>query len=141
MPIKFFTEEIKFQLKERIRIKKWINESIIEENSNLGEINFIFTSDEYLLEINKQYLSHNYFTDIITFNYCEQSIINGDIYISITTVKNNSRQFNVTFIEELHRVMIHGILHLLGYDDKTDEEKAKMREKENQYLERFKKLS
>lgn len=141
MPIKFFTEEIKFQLKERIRIKKWINESIIEENSNLGEINFIFTSDEYLLEINKQYLSHNYFTDIITFNYCEQSIINGDIYISITTVKNNSRQFNVTFIEELHRVMIHGILHLIGYDDKTDEEKAKMREKENQYLERFKKLS
>ena len=141
MPTKFFTEETKFQLKERIHIKNWINETIIQENSNPGIINFIFTSDKYLLEINKQYLSHNYFTDIITFNYCEQNIINGDIYISISTVKNNSRQFNVTFIEELHRVMIHGILHLLGYNDKTDEEKAKMREKENQYLEKVKKLS
>ncbi len=141
MPITFFTEETKFQLKERIRIKNWINESIIGENSNPGVINFIFTSDKYLLEINKQYLSHNYFTDIITFNYCEENIINGDIYISITTVKNNSKHFNVTFIEELHRVMIHGILHLLGYEDKTDEEKAKMREKENLYLEKFKKLS
>lgn len=141
MSTKFFTEEIKFQLKERIRIKNWINETIIGENSNPGIINFIFTSDKYLLEINKQYLSHNYFTDIITFNYCEQNIINGDIYISITTVKNNSKHFNVTFTEELHRVMIHGILHLLGYEDKTDEEKTKMREKENQYLERFKKLS
>lgn len=141
MPIKFFTEEIRFQLKERIRIKNWINEAINGENSKSGLINFIFTSDKYLLEINKQYLSHNYFTDIITFNYCEQNIINGDIYISVTTVKNNSRHFNVTFSEELHRVMIHGILHLLGYEDKTDEEKAKMREKENQYLERFKKLS
>ena len=138
MPIKFFTEEIKFQLKERIRIKNWINESIIGENSNPGVINFIFTSDKYLLEINKQYLSHNYFTDIITFNYCEQNIINGDIYISISTVKNNSGHFNVTFIEELHRVMIHGILHLLGYEDKTDEEKEKMREKENQNLEKLK---
>ena len=141
MPIKFFTEEIKFQLKERIRIKNWINEAINGEDSKPGLINFIFTSDKYLLEINKQYLSHNYFTDIITFNYCEQNIINGDIYISISTVKNNSRHFNVTFSEELHRVMIHGILHLLGYEDKTDEEKAKMREKETQYLERFKKLS
>ncbi|NOQ26011.1 MAG: rRNA maturation RNase YbeY [Bacteroidales bacterium] len=141
MPTKFFTEEIKFQLKERIRIKNWINESITAEKSELGIINFIFTSDNYLLEINKQYLSHNYFTDIITFNYCEENTINGDIYISITTVKNNSRHFNVTFIEELHRVMIHGILHLIGYEDKTDEEKVKMREKENLYLERFKKLS
>jgi rRNA maturation RNase YbeY len=141
MPIKFFTEETKFQLKERIRIKNWINETIIRENSNPGIINFIFTSDKYLLEINKQYLSHNYFTDIITFNYCEQNIINGDIYISICTVKSNSRKFNVTFTEELHRVMIHGILHLLGYEDKKEEEKVKMREKENQYLEKFKKLS
>lgn len=141
MPIKFFTEETKFQLKERLRIKNWINETIIGENSNPGIINFIFTSDKYLLEINKQYLSHDYFTDIITFNYCENNIISGDIYISIDTVKNNSRLFNVTFIEELHRVMIHGILHLLGYEDKKEEEKVKMREKENQYLERFKKLS
>jgi rRNA maturation RNase YbeY len=141
MPTKFFTEEIKFQLKERIRIKRWINECITEEKSKPGIINFIFTSDEYLLEINKQYLSHNYFTDIITFNYCEENTIHGDIYISITTVKNNSRLFNVTFTEELHRVMIHGILHLLGYEDKTEEEKVKMREKENLCLEKVKKLS
>jgi rRNA maturation RNase YbeY len=141
MPIKFFTEETKFQLKKRILIRKWITNTVIQENHLLGAINFIFTSDDFLLEFNKQYLSHNYFTDIITFNYCEGNIVNGDIYISVDTVKNNSTLFNVTFIEELHRVMIHGVLHLIGYNDKTDKEKEEMREKENQYLERFKKLS
>ncbi|MDA3954761.1 MAG: rRNA maturation RNase YbeY [Bacteroidales bacterium] len=141
MPIKFFVEETKFNLKNRIRIKTWIRETIIGENLKPGVINFIFTSDKFLLEVNKQYLSHDYFTDIITFNYCDKNEINGDIYISISTVKNNSISFNVTFIEELHRVMIHGILHLMNYNDKTDQEKAEIRKKENYYLERFKKLS
>lgn len=141
MPIKFFKEETKFYLRNRIQIKKWILSTIKSENFESGLINFIFTSDKYLLNINNEYLSHNYFTDIITFNYCEKNIVNADIFISIDTIKNNSSRFDVTFNEELYRVMIHGILHLIGYDDKNDEEKAVMREKENHYLDRLKKLS
>ncbi len=141
MPTKFFNEDTKFQLKNRNLLKKWINEVILSESFKSGDINFIFTSDKYLLEINKQYLSHNYFTDIITFNYCENNNVNGDIYISVDTIKNNSTRFSVTFLQELHRVMVHGILHLLGYDDHSDEEKLIMREKENYYLDRLKNLS
>ena len=141
MSIKFFNEETKYHLKDRIRLKKWINSVIHSEKNESGVINFIFTSDNYLLNINKEYLSHNYYTDIVTFNYCEKNIINGDVFISIETVKNNSTRFDVTFIEELYRVMIHGILHLIGYDDKSDEEKVVMKEKENYYLERLKNLS
>ena len=140
MPVKFFTEDSNYQLKQKIRIKDWIQKTILTENYKTGEINFIFTSDNYLLTINKEYLSHNYYTDIITFNYCENKIVNGDIFISIDTIKNNSARFGVTFTEELHRVMIHGILHLIGYDDQNDEQKAQMREKENYYLERLKNL-
>jgi len=140
MPIKFFTEQIQFNLKEKNKVKNWIKNSIENENYISGTINFIFTSDDYLLEINKEYLAHNYFTDIITFNYCENDIVNSDIYISVDTVQNNSERFNVSFINELHRVMIHGILHLIGFNDQDDKEKAIMREKENEYLERFKNL-
>ena len=92
------------------------------------------------IKINKEYLSHNYYTDIVTFNYCEEPTINGDIFISIDTIKNNSTKFDVSFVEELHRVMIHGVLHLIGYDDQNDEEKVTMRQKENYYLERLKNL-
>lgn len=141
MPIKFFTEDTKFNLRNKNLIKNWVNSVITSVNKETGNINFIFTSDKYLLKINKEYLSHKYYTDIITFNYCENEIISGDIFISIETVKNNSSRFNVTIIEELHRVIIHGILHLLGFDDQSDEEKAVMREKENYYLERLKNLS
>ena len=140
MPIKFFNEDSSFNLKDRIKLKKWINSSVLNERKKLGLVNYIFTSDKYLLSINKEYLSHNYYTDIITFNYCEKSNISGDIFISIDTVKNNSNRFGVTFKNELHRVMIHGILHLIGYDDQNDEEKAEMREKENYYLDRLKNL-
>ena len=140
MPINFFTEQIQFNLKEKNKIRKWIKSSIENEDRKSGTINFIFTSDNYLLEINKKYLAHNYFTDIITFDYGENATINGDIYISIDTVKNNSNSFSVSFINELHRVIIHGILHLIEYDDKNDEEKEIMREKENYYLDRFKNL-
>ena len=141
MPIKFFTEDTKFNLKNKNLIKSWVNSVITSVNKETGNINFIFTSDKHLLKINKEYLSHKYYTDIITFNYCENEIVSGDIFISIETVKNNSSRFNVTIIEELHRVIIHGILHLLGFDDQSDEEKAVMREKENYYLERLKNLS
>lgn len=141
MPINFFTEDSSFTLKNKRKLKSWIQDTVQLENCKTGEINYIFTSDKYLLNINKQYLSHNYYTDIITFNYCENKVINGDIYISIDTVKNNSTRFAVTFNEELNRVMIHGVLHLLGYDDHNEKEKSQMREKENYYLERLKNLS
>ena len=140
MPIKFFNEDTKFQLKERTRLKNWIDKVIQDEGLILGDINYIYTSDDYLLKINKEYLSHDYYTDIVTFNYCEEPTINGDIFISIDTIKNNSTRFDVSFVEELHRVMIHGILHLMGYDDQNYEEKAAMRQKENYYLERLKNL-
>ena len=141
MPINFFTENIKFNLQNKNPIKNWVNNAIKSVNKKTGNINFIFTSDKHLLKINKEYLSHKYYTDIITFNYCENNIVSGDIFISVETVKNNSSRFNVTFFEELHRVIIHGVLHLLGFDDQSDEEKVIMREKENYYLERLKNLS
>ncbi|MBI9054724.1 MAG: rRNA maturation RNase YbeY [Bacteroidales bacterium] len=140
MPVKFYTEQTSYNLKNKIKVKNWIKNSISNENALAGDINIILTSDSYLLKINKEYLKHNYYTDIITFNYCEGNIINGDIYISVDTVQNNSELFNVSFIDELHRVIIHGILHLIGFDDKNDDQKKVMREKENEYLERVKNL-
>ncbi len=141
MVVKFFSEDISYNFKNKKQTISWIHNSISEEKRITGDINIIFTSDKYLLGINKQYLNHNYFTDIVTFNYCEKDIINGDIFISVETVKNNSARFDVNFIAELKRVIIHGILHLVGYDDQNDEEKAIMREKENYYLDRLKNLS
>ena len=141
MAVKFFSEVISYTLKKKKQTTTWINNSIREENRISGELNIIFTSDKYLLGINKQYLKHNYFTDIVTFNYCENDIISGDIFISIETVKNNSARFDVNYTTELKRVIIHGILHLIGYDDQNDEEKAIIRQKENYYLERLKNLS
>ncbi|MEA2107034.1 MAG: rRNA maturation RNase YbeY [Bacteroidota bacterium] len=136
----FFNEDIDFTHPNKNHIKIWINNAIKNENYVPGQINFIFTSDKYLLNINKQYLSHNYFTDIITFNDVQGDIINGDIFISVETVKNNSLRFGVSFDEELSRVMIHGIMHLIGYDDQTEEQKSEMRKKENEYLDRLKNL-
>ena len=140
MPIKYFSEQITFNLKDKIKLRTWIIDSVKNESRKPGSINFIFTSDENILNINKEYLSHDNFTDIITFNYCDDDVVNGDIFISIDTVKNNSERFDVSFINELHRVMIHGVLHLVGYDDKNDDQKKIMKEKENEYLERFKNL-
>ncbi|MDX9694695.1 MAG: rRNA maturation RNase YbeY [Bacteroidales bacterium] len=141
MAILFFNEDIKFNLTQKKLLKSWIKQVIANENKICDSINFIFTSDKYLLEINKKFLSHNYFTDIVTFNYCADNLIIGDIYISIETVKNNSIRFNVSMIEELYRVMVHGVLHLIGYDDSNELEKSRMREKEDFYLDRLKNLS
>lgn len=141
MELQFFSEDIDFSLPHPERIKSWLFSAIKDEKFYPGNINFIFTSDNYLLNINKQYLSHHYLTDIITFNYVQENTIHGDIFISIETVKNNSSRFGVTFNDEVHRVMIHGILHLIGYDDQTDEQKSEMRKKENEYLDRLKNLS
>ena len=135
MAIIFSVEEISFNLKEKNKIKRWIKNIIENEGKKLGEISYIFCSDEYLLDINQKYLEHNTYTDIITFDYTENSnIISGDIFVSIDRVKENSIKFKVTFEEELRRVLIHGILHLLGYPDKKPSEEKKMREKENEAL-------
>ncbi|MGC6490821.1 MAG: rRNA maturation RNase YbeY [Flavobacteriales bacterium] len=108
---------------------------IKEEKMNLGVINYIFCDDSYLLEKNQIFLKHNTLTDIITFDYSEKKVLNADIFISIDRVKENAINFVVPFDSELRRVMIHGILHLIGYKDKTDKEKVQMREKEDFYLE------
>lgn len=139
--INFFSEDIDFLPPNRSLLEKWITFTVSQEQAICGELNLIFTSDKYLLSINKEYLQHNYYTDIITFNYNEGKTINGDIFISIDTVENNSRLYSVSFNEELHRVIIHGVLHLLAYDDKSAEEKEQMREKENEYLVHLKNLS
>ena len=107
---------------------------IVDEGCVLGDITFVFCSDEELLGVNKEFLNHDYYTDIITFDYSEGSVISGDLFISIDRVKENALSFNVKIMEELHRIAFHGVLHLLGYNDKTEAEVIIMRAKENHYL-------
>jgi rRNA maturation RNase YbeY len=116
-------------------MRAWIFETIKAEQKQLGELNYIFCSDEYLLKINKEYLNHDTLTDIITFDNSEEALtIEGDIFISIERVQENAQELKVSFEEELARVMIHGVLHLVGYKDKTLEDSQKMRAKEDHYL-------
>lgn len=132
--IHFFWEDISSNLKQKIRLRNWITNTIKEENKRLGELTFIFCSDTYLLSINQEYLNHNTYTDIITFNNSEDERITGDIFISLERVHENALRFKVSEQDELHRVMIHGTLHLLGYTDKGKDAKALMTNKENYYL-------
>jgi probable rRNA maturation factor len=142
MAIYFYSiPENTFHVKQKLLLKKWISFITRSNEKNCGTINYIFQSDESLLALNKKYLNHNDYTDIITFNYSEGSSIHGDIHISIDRIKENAITFASSFEEELHRVMIHGILHLLGYNDKSKEEKEIMREKENDCLEIFREKS
>lgn len=121
-------------LKNRTILKQWIKLVIENNNKKVGEIAYIFCSDEQLLEINKEFLNHDYYTDIITFDYSETDIVSGDLFISIDRIKDNAKTLDVSYQEELHRVIIHGILHLLGFKDKTDEESQNMRLLENECL-------
>jgi probable rRNA maturation factor len=129
----FFEEVRPFQLQKKL-LKNTIEYLIKNENKYTGDITVIFCSDDYLLKINEQYLNHDYYTDIITFDYVENSVISGDLFISTDRVKENSAQLNVSFEKELYRVVLHGILHLTGYKDKTEDEKKVMRGKEDFYL-------
>lgn len=115
-------------------VSEWVNNCIQEENRIAGDISIIYCSDNQLLSINKQYLNHDYFTDIITFNYNEGNIISGDIFISIDRVEENAQKFKVELFRELYRIIIHGVLHLIGYNDKSAEEKQAMTQKEDYYL-------
>lgn len=156
MSLQFFTEEITFSLKNKASLRRWIMDVVKCEKKAIGDINFVFCSDQYLLQINKKYLKHDYFTDIITFQHdievqstkskvqsqasqdsrlkTQNSPISGDIFISIDRVKENAEKYKVSFNTELHRVMIHGVLHLLGYKDKAKAAKKVMTKKEDLYL-------
>lgn len=140
MAIDLLVEGVKFKISDKRYLKSCIKEIINRENFNLGNISIIFCSDDYLLQINQKYLNHDYFTDIITFNYNEKKIISGDIFISIDRVGENAKEFSTDFSSELYRVIFHGILHLVGYDDIADSEKLLMREKEDFYIEHFRKF-
>ncbi len=130
--------ETDFNLETEAVISNWILQAITEEGYQLGEIQYIFCDDSYLHNINLKYLQHDTLTDVISFDYTVGKLISGDIYISIPRVRENAIQFNTSFLNELHRVMVHGVLHYCGYKDKTQEEKTIMRSKENYYLNHLK---
>src|SRR4051812_29981952 len=130
--IHFFSEDISYTLKDKAKVRQWVLETIIAENHSLKELNFIFCSDGYLLNINKQYLDHDTLTDIVTFDNSEvDGVILGDIFISVDRTRENASTFQVSEMDEIHRVIIHGTLHLLGYKDKSKADKNRMTEKEN----------
>ncbi len=130
----FESEDIEFELPNPDALSRWIKAVIENEGCELHQACFIFCNDEYLLNLNQEYLNHDTYTDIITFPYTEPPLVEGDIFISIDRVKDNANRFGASFEQELHRVMIHGILHLCGYPDKAPEEAARMREKEDEAL-------
>lgn len=133
--IQFFEEDVAYKLKGKAKVKAWIKDTIVAEGFKLSELNYIFCSDDYLLQINQQYLDHDTYTDIVTFDNSEQEgVIVSDIFISIPRIKENAEKFKVSVVDELHRVLIHGALHLLGYKDKSASDKKKMTEKEDLYL-------
>lgn len=134
--IEFFYEG-DFKLSSLDDYSHWINRVILSEEALLGNLNYIFCEDKYLLKINQKHLNHNTFTDIITFDYSEGQVVSGDIFISTERVKDNAGIFSKTFQEELLRVMVHGILHLLGYNDKTRDEVIVMRNKEEEKVKLF----
>ena len=129
-----FNYETDFELGNTEIISKWISNTIEAEHCNEGDINYIFCSDDYLHKINVDFLSHDTYTDIISFDYSVGKELHGDIYISVDRVKENATEFDVSFDDELARVMIHGVLHYCGYKDKTDDEAQQMRSKEDYYL-------
>jgi probable rRNA maturation factor len=133
--IRIFYDETNFRLKDWRKTKKVIGKIIEKENKILGDLNFIITDDIYLKEINLEFLEHDYYTDVITFNYNEGNVINGEIYISLDRVRSNALNYNVSFNMEMKRVLIHGILHLLGFNDKKEEEKRQMRKTEDFWIE------
>lgn len=133
-PILFHKHQIQFSFRNATHIRSWIISAIKKEKRKPGTINFIFCTDKYLLTLNKKYLRHNTLTDIITFDFSEKNLISGDIYISINRIKENAVMFKTSFNDEINRVIIHGILHLCGYTDKTKSKKKEMKIREDYYL-------
>lgn len=133
--IHFFSEDIDFVPEHKMHIRTWLKAAAAAEGYSLGELNLIFCSDEYLLGINQEFLNHDTYTDIITFDHSEESgLIIGDIFVSVERVQDNAQTYQVSVTDELHRVIIHGLLHLVGYGDSSPADKAQMTAKENHYL-------
>jgi len=132
--ISFFFQDTNFVFKQKLLTKQWLKLVAESEIRRVGDINIIFCSDNYILDINQKYLQHSYFTDIITFDYCEGDFLSGDLFISIDSVRENSIDYKTEFPDELNRVIVHGLLHLIGYDDHSEEDIKTMRKKENYYL-------
>ena len=137
MKLKIFYENTPYRFRGWKKVKIIVDEIIKTESKNIGEINFIITSDNNLRAINKEFLNHNYFTDVISFDYSSEKNISGEIYISEDTVRRNSIEYNVSLNNEMLRVMIHGILHLVGYNDETEVEKQEMNHFENKWMKLF----
>ncbi len=132
-----FHYEIDFKLKDESKYRNWIENVAASEEGEISQLDYIFCTDEYLLEKNQQYLKHDTYTDIITFDYSRGKAIAGDVFVSIDRLKENSDKYNVRFNDELLRVMAHGVLHMLGYNDKSDEDRVVMRQKENDKIKLF----
>lgn len=123
-----------------IKMREWLDLIAVHYSKVLGNISFIFCDDEYILSVNRQYLKHDYYTDVITFDYCQGDTLSGDVFISLDTVKSNSKQYDATYENEFHRVLCHSVLHLIGFKDKTDPDSVLMRENENICLDLLKRL-
>lgn len=135
--IHFQAENIELPALDWAKVERWIRATAAEYGYAVGELNYIFCDDEKILAVNREFLNHDYYTDIITFDYTTPTRVNGDLFISLDTVKSNAEQENTTFIHELHRIIIHGLLHLTGQADKTPETKAVMTEKEEKALKKL----
>ena len=132
--ISYFFEDTVFTFKNRRLNNQWLRLVAESEIRRIGNLNIIFCSDNYILDVNQRFLQHDYFTDIITFDYCEGDKLSGDLFISVDSVRENSLEYGCSFEEELDRVMVHGVLHLIGYDDHTEDDIRTMRSKENYYI-------
>ena len=132
--ILYYYEDIDFVFRNKTLNNRWLKLVAESEIRRIGDISIIFCTDNYILDVNQKYLQHDYFTDIITFDYCEGDRLSGDLFISIDSVRENALEYGTDFSDELNRVMVHGILHLIGYDDHTEEDIAMMRKKEDYYL-------
>lgn len=132
--VRYFFEDTDFVFKPRRFTSSWLKTVAESEIRRLRDVNIIFCSDNYILDINQRFLQHDYFTDIITFDYCEGADLSGDLFISVDSVRENALEYGTEFDDELNRVIVHGVLHLIGYDDHTEEDISMMRSKENYYL-------
>ncbi len=135
--IAFHCEDIELNLPNEQALRCWLEAVAAAESAPVFELTYIFTSDEYLRQLNRQYLQHDYYTDVITFPYAPVGHIYGDVFISVDRVRDNAQQYRLPFEHELRRVMVHGLLHLVGYTDETEEQQALMRRKEDEYLQRY----
>ena len=137
--VSYFFEDTNFKFNRRRLTSQWLKFTAESEIKRIGQVNIIFCSDNYILDINQKYLQHDYFTDIITFDYCEGKTLSGDLFISVDTVRENAIFYGTEFDDELNRVIVHG-LHLIGYDDHSEEDQKTMRSKEDYYLAQREKL-